>query len=56
MCGAECHLREDADHQDAAVPCEGWGAVLILQLSSPSNTSCWGSRKAKPGAVEGVSW
>ena len=25
------------------------GVVLISKLSSPSNTSCWGSRKARPG-------
>ena len=49
MCGAECHLRQGSGHQDAAVPCEGRGGVFISKLSSPSNTSCWGSRKARPG-------
>lgn len=32
------------------------GVVLIPKLSSPSNTSCWGSRKDRPGAVSVVSW
>ena len=32
------------------------GVVLIPKLSSPRNTSCWESRKARPEAVEGVSW
>ena len=49
MCGAECHLRQGSDLRDAAVPCEGRGGVVMSKLSSPRNTSCWGSRKARPG-------
>ena len=54
--GAKCHLREGSDCRGTAVPCEGWGGVLISQLSSPRNTSYWGSRKARPRGCIKCKW